>query len=295
VKNNLAPIVLFVYNRPWHTRQTIEALQKNELAEESELFIYADAAKNDDGKESVNEVRRYIETIDGFKKVTIIKREKNWGLADSIIDGVTSIVNRYGKIIVLEDDLVTSSYFLKFMNEALVKYEKEEKVYSVTGYSFSNDIDICSTYFLKITSSWSWGTWKDKWHSFSREDKRLRDCFKDKYLFNYDNAYNYAGMAKEQLKGNLDSWAIYWYASVFMKEGLTLYPAKSFVHNIGFDGSGVHCGVSNLKREYYNFDYKLMDDIVENSINRNRIVTILKNKNSSFINKIIYRINRAWK
>ena len=117
--DDLAPIVLFVYNRPDHTRQTVEALQKNELAIDSELFIYSDATKNENAEQKVNEVREYIKNINGFKKVTIVEREKNWGLANSIIDGVTKIVNEYGKIIVLEDDLVTSPYFLKFMNWAL--------------------------------------------------------------------------------------------------------------------------------------------------------------------------------
>ena len=116
---DLAPIVLFVYNRPDHTRQTVEALQKNELAVDSELFIYSDAAKNENAEQKVNEVREYIKSIDGFKKITIIEREKNWGLANSIIDGVTNIVNEYEKIIVLEDDLVTSPYFLRFMNSSL--------------------------------------------------------------------------------------------------------------------------------------------------------------------------------
>lgn len=132
----ISPIVLFVYNRPWHTKQTIESLKSNELAQESELFIYSDAAKDNDEIENVNEVRKYIETLDGFKKVTIIKREQNWGLADSIIDGVTKIVNEYGKIIVLEDDLVTSPYFLKFMNEALDFYENEEKVWHISGWNY---------------------------------------------------------------------------------------------------------------------------------------------------------------
>ena len=127
---NNAPIVLFVYNRPWHTRQTVESLQKNKMANESELFIYSDAAKNDEAKEKVNEVREYIKSIDGFNKVTIIEREKNWGLANSIIDGVTKIVNEYGKIIVLEDDLVTSPYFLRFMNEALEVYRDENNTKS---------------------------------------------------------------------------------------------------------------------------------------------------------------------
>ena len=112
------PIVLFVYNRPWHTQQTIEALQKNDLASESELFIYSDAAKTEQDSLKVNEVRNYVHAIGGFKKITIIEREENWGLADSIIDGVTSIVNQYGKIIVLEDDLETSPFFLRFMNES---------------------------------------------------------------------------------------------------------------------------------------------------------------------------------
>ena len=146
--NQLSPIVLFVYNRPWHTQQTVEALQKNELAKESELFIYSDAAKSKEAEKSVNEVRKYIQTIIGFKKVIIIKREKNWGLADSIIDGVTKIVNEYGKIIVLEDDLVTSPYFLKFMNEALVFYKDKEKVWHISGWNYPIETNKLDDVFL---------------------------------------------------------------------------------------------------------------------------------------------------
>ena len=133
--NKLAPIVLFVYNRPEHTKLTVMALQKNELARESELFIYSDAPKNLDVKVKTDEVRKYIKSISGFKKIIIIEREKNWGLAASIIDGVTKIINEYGKIIVLEDDLVTSSYFLKFMNEALEFYKNEDKVWHISGWN----------------------------------------------------------------------------------------------------------------------------------------------------------------
>ena len=186
---DLAPIVLFVYNRPDHTRQTVEALQKNELAIDSELFIYSDAAKNENAEQKVNEVREYIKSIDGFKKITIIEREKNWGLANSIIDGVTKIVNEYGKIIVLEDDLVTSPYFLKFMNGALEIYKDEEKVYSITGYSFSDDISLIdTTYFLSITSSWSWATWEHKWQYFKRDKQALQ-----KYIDNKSNRNVFKG------------------------------------------------------------------------------------------------------
>ncbi|WP_082409637.1 glycosyltransferase [Methylomonas koyamae] len=146
----LAPIVLFVYNRPWHTQKTVEALQNNELALESELIIYSDAPKYEDSKQAVLGVRSYIKSIIGFKKVTIIEREKNWGLAKSIIDGVTTVVNQYGKVIVLEDDLVTSQFFLKFMNEALNFYEGEAKVFHVSGYLYPiNNEKLDSTFFFK--------------------------------------------------------------------------------------------------------------------------------------------------
>ena len=120
---NLAPIILFVYNRPEHTKKTLESLKINELASESSLFIFSDGSKNENDKKSVDEVRKYISTISGFKEIKIILREKNLGLADSVISGVTEVIEKYGKAIVLEDDIVTSKYFLKFMNEALDFYE----------------------------------------------------------------------------------------------------------------------------------------------------------------------------
>jgi len=272
-----APIVLFVYNRPWHTQQTIEALQKNTLSNESELFIYSDAPKNESDKEKVQAVRERIHSVEGFKKVTIIEREKNWGLADSIIDGATEIVNKYGKIIVLEDDLVTSPVFLEYMNDALVKYKNERSVFSITGYSHSNDIEnIDATYFLKLTSSWSWATWKEKWASFSRESGLLESCLKNKKHFDYDNSYPYSEMVALQLKGEINSWAIYWYASTFKKEGLTLYPAKSLVNNIGFDGSGTHCLAIERQEKANSFCYQLTDDIDEKDNIRALIANKLK-------------------
>ena len=276
----LSPIVLFVYNRLDHTHQTIESLQKNELAKESELFIYSDGAKTESIQKNVDEVRKYIKTVSGFKKVTIIEREKNWGLAKSIIDGVTKIVNEYGKIIVLEDDLVTSSNFLQFMNDALDYYENEAKVYSITGYSFSNDMeDIDSTYFLKLTSSWSWATWKDKWETFSYKNSIFDVCLNERYKFNYDDSYDYDGMIENQLKSKINSWAVYWYASVYLKNGLTLFPSKSLVENIGFDGSGTHCSKSLFNEKSYNANYNFTDDIFEKDKNRKMISTYLKNRN----------------
>jgi len=177
----LAPIVLFVYNRPQHTQQTVGALQENELASESELFIYSDEAKNEDSRKSVDEVREYIYGIEGFKKVTVIKRKKNWGLANSIIDGVTKIVNEYEKIIVLEDDLVTSRYFLIFMNEALDFYRYENDVFHINGWNNPINTDgLPDIYFSRIIYSWAWSTWADRWKNFNPDSKRYINQFSKK-------------------------------------------------------------------------------------------------------------------
>lgn len=246
----LAPIVLFVYNRPWHTRQTVEALQKNALASRSELFIYSDAPKNEDAEKSVKEVRDYITTIYGFKKVTIIERDKNWGLADSIIDGVTKIVNEYGKVIVLEDDLVTSPYFLKFMNEALEFYEDEKKVWHISGWNYPIRTDgIDSTFLWRTMNCWGWATWADRWQHYEKDvDKIMREFSQEEIRkFNLDGAENFWAQILANKEGKGDTWAIFWYATIFKSHGLCLNPSQTFVENIGHDGSGVHCG---SKRNY---------------------------------------------
>ena len=238
----LAPIILFVYNRPWHTQQTIEALQKNKLAKESELFIYSDAPKNEEAEERVTEVRKYIRSIDGFKKITIIERKKNWGLANSIIDGVTKIVNKYEKIIVLEDDLVTSPYFLKFMNEALEFYKNEKKVWHISGYTPPLK-GINQHFFIKPTSCWGWATWANKWIHFKKDTEFFLNKFDKQKIkdFNLNNTYNYHSHILFNHENKINTWAIFWYATSYFNNGLSLHPQKSFVQNIGFDSSGTHC------------------------------------------------------
>lgn len=250
---DLAPIALFVYNRPKHTEQTITALKKNVLADESELYIYSDAPKKECDREKVQAVREYIKTIEGFKKVTIIERTENYGLAKSIIDGVSDITARYGKIIVLEDDLITEKFFLKYMNDALERYKDNSQVYSITGYSYmGKEIDSLDTYFLKLGSSWSWGTWKDRWEKMDtactgweklKEDRKLRK------QFDYDYSYPFFDLLLRQMKEEkTNSWAIKWYWTIFKNEGLTLYPSVPLVYNAGFDGSGEHCGIEKKKQ-----------------------------------------------
>jgi hypothetical protein len=253
----LAPIVLFVYNRPNHTMQTIEALQKNELASESELFIYSDEAKDDDARESVDKVRKYIGNIDGFKKVTVIKREINWGLANSIIDGVTNTINKYKKIIVLEDDLVTNKYFLKFMNEGLDLYEKDNQVASIHGYIYPID-SLPDNFFIKGADCWGWATWENKWDIFEPDGKKLLKELTVKNLAkeaDFNDSYGFTKMLKDQINGNNNSWAIRWYMSAFLKNMVTLYPGQSYVQNIGFDSQGTHCGKSDIFNINLNTDF----------------------------------------
>lgn len=243
---NLAPIVLFVYNRPWHTQQTIEALQRNELADESELFIYSDGPRDDKARESVRRVREYVKTINnGFKKITIIERDRNWGLADSIIDGVTEVVNEYGRVIVLEDDLVTSPFFLRYMNEALEYYKDNEKVMHIAGYFPSTQTQgLSETFFIRPTSCWGWATWERAWKHFEKNTDKLMKVFTKDMIFdfNMENSYDYYSHILMNKTGKLDTWAIYWYATIFLLGGLSLHPKASFVKNIGHDGSGEHCG-----------------------------------------------------
>lgn len=241
----LSPVALFVYNRLWHTQQVVDALQKNELAKESELFIYSDAPQDSRTKNAVAEVRTYIKTIEGFKNVTVVERKNHLGLSESIITGVTEITNRYGRVIVLEDDMMTSPYFLKFMNEGLNTYEKEEKVISVCGYIYPLGKKYQDTLFLRIADCWGWATWKRSWDLFCADGQALYDNLKDKQLlerFNLDGVFNCTRMLKQQIQGKNDSWAIRWYASALLNDKLSLHPWKSLVRNIGFDYSGTHCG-----------------------------------------------------
>ena len=298
MNKSLAPIALFIYNRPWHTQQTVETLQKNELANESELFIYSDAAKNEQASESVNAVREYIKTINGFKEITIILRDKNWGLADSIIDGVTKIVNEYGRIIVLEDDLVTSPYFLKFMNEGLTMYENEDKVASIHGYIYPID-NLPNTFFIKGADCWGWATWKRAWDIFESNGEKILDELKSRGLekgADFNNSYGLTQMLKDQIKGKNNSWAVRWYMSAFLKDMLTLYPGKSYVQNIGDDDSGTHCGVSDIFRVELSTSNNINRlELVENSDSRKKIEIFFDSINGTFIQKLKTRIKRLIK
>ena len=278
----IAPICLFVYDRLDHTRQTVEALKQNFLAQESDLVIYSDAAKSKYNFHKVEGVRQYIREIEGFKSICIVEREMNFGLAKSIIDGVTKIVNNSGRVLVLEDDIVTSPYFLKFMNEALIYYQNDEKIISVTGHVFPMEGELPETFFLRDPGCWGWATWKSSWELFEPDGRKLLLQIKRKKLeseFNFEGSYNYIKMLKSQIARKNDSWAVRWYASAFINNKLTLYPGRSLVQNIGNDGSGTHGG--NSQRLYgfvSNTPIKINEiDVKENIYVRSILIDYLIN------------------
>ena len=299
IGNKLAPIVLFVYNRLAHTKETVEALQKNMLASQSMLFIYSDAGKDEYDLPKVNEVRDYIKTIDGFKKVTILEREKNWGLAKSIIDGVTEVINKHGKIIVIEDDLVTSPYFLKFMNEALSFYKDQNKVWHISGWNYPIDVSRLEDVFLwRFMTCWGWATWSDRWKHYEKNvDKTIKDFSKKD--INYLNLDNYEKNAWSQVIANkkkiINTWAIFWNVTIFKHNGLCLNPAQSLVVNIGNDGSGEHRDSSNhfltnlSKAKEFNFT----SEIKENSVAVGEIKNFYKSLKLPLFIRIINKFKRV--
>lgn len=244
IQSATAPIALFCYNRLDCLKRTVAALQANELASESDLFIFSDGPKPKDDSAAVFGVRTYLKTITGFRSIHIKEAETNLGLANSIIAGVTEVVNRFGKIIVLEDDLVTSPYFLRFMNEALDFYEKNETVAGIHGYCpFEEEEQIPETYFMREVGCLGWATWKRGWQLFEPDTDKLISQLNTKQLrydFNVYGSYPYYEMLLAQKAGRVDSWAIRWYASVFLKGKLGLQSGRDLVSHIGYQ-QGTHC------------------------------------------------------
>lgn len=247
-----APVVLFVYNRPRHTAEVLNALSSNSIASETHLYVYSDAPRRPDTLDDVQAVRHLIHGIRGFGDLTIIEREDNHGLARSIIEGVTQVISRHGSAIVLEDDLVTSPTFLTFMNHGLEVYKNRPDILSITGFSFPTRFmrfpeSTHDTVYLNIRPmSWSWATWRDRWNRVDWEVSDYSRFISSKDAVRHLNrgGTDLAGLLKLHMEQRIDSWYIRW-AYHASKEGLlTVYPTKSFVNNIGHDGTGVHCGVS---------------------------------------------------
>jgi hypothetical protein len=295
--NTLSPIVLFTYNRPRHTRQTIEALKNNQLALKSRLFIFQDAAKPGHEGE-VNQVSQYLKTIEGFREINIIKRQTNLGLANNIIDGVSKIVNKYGKIIVLEDDIITSPNFLNFMNNALEFYEKDSSIMSISGFTYpfhlpANYPDDVFVFYR--TSSWGWATWKKEWNMVDFKIDKNHAIFHEEKL---KNELKRAGMdlyemLLKQVEGKIDSWAIRFALSHISNKKLAVFPIKSLTKNIGHDNSGRHCGTSNFWEVELGSDF--LPAITNVKLNKEIVKSLQSKLNESKSNNLRSKIRKVFK
>jgi len=246
---SFAPIALFVYNRPQHTERTLKFLKQNELAAESRLFIFSDGPKTDDDVDKVKLVRDLLKTVDGFRSIEIIERKENMGLANSVIAGVSRLVKDYKQVIVFEDDLITSPYTLTYFNDALNRYRTEERVMHIGAYMYHlKENTLPESFFYRAATSWGWATWDRAWQHFEPNIDTLISQFdaKKKSAFSIEYTMNFWKQMMDFKNGKNNSWAIRWYASIFLKNGLTLNPAHSLVNNIGHDGTGVHSGINDI-------------------------------------------------
>ena len=292
-KNKLAPIIIFTYNRYKHFEITLKSLSKNYLSKESELYIFCDGPKNLSDKKNISRIYNLYLLNKSFKKKKIILRKKNIGLKKNITQGVSQILKDYDSVIVLEDDMISSKYFLTYMNEGLKKFKNYSKVASIHAYMYPLKKKFKDKYFfLKGADCWGWGTWKRSWKKLSLNSKKLSIKIKKNNLveeFNYNNSYNYFKMLKKNIKTNR-SWAICWYASMFLQNMYTLNPTTSLIKNIGLDGSGTNCKIDyQMNSKFLNKYHKIANiDLKENNQIKDEIKIFFKdNLNKGIFQKIL--------
>lgn len=295
---DLAPVVLFAFNRPEHTKRTLDALAANALAPRTRLVVYCDGARDVRDKEAVAEVRAVTHAAQGFLSVDVRASERNRGLAASIITGVSEVCRDYGRVIVLEDDLVTSNAFLSFMNEALHRYQDEPAVWHVSGWNYPiEQAGLGDAFFLRVMNCWGWATWFDRWQHYRRDAKALVKSFtrSDIERFSLNGAGDFWKQVELNASGRMNTWAVFWYATIFQQRGLCLNPSVSYVLNIGHDGSGTHGSKSkdiydsNLCQET---ELRLPESIVESPVAIQRITAFLNALRPTVMERVLGRIAR---
>lgn len=304
---NLAPIILFTYNRLWHTKEVLESLVQNKLAKDSELYIFCDGIKDNATKQDIaksQKLQRFLKDFkaqsNDFKNISLTIKDKNIGLADSIINGIDEVIKIHKKAIILEDDIVVSKVFLDYMNESLNIYEKQRKVWSINAWSYpidSNDLDDC--YFWRIPHCWGWGTWEDRWNLYTRDIKWVENNFNkvDIKAINLEGYANYFNDFLLNKNGKIKTWAIFNYLACYKFNALNLAPNISYIKQIGFDGSGVHCGnddIYNAKAINEKFPISFPLEIEENKIALSRIQGFHKNLKKPLISRIKNKILKLY-
>mgnify|MGYP001206233845 CR=1 FL=1 len=281
-----APIALFVFKRPEHTARMLAGLLSNPEFAESPLFIFSDGARNVVEQFAVDAVRTLIADFSHTNK-TIVYAPVNQGLADSIIQGVTQLCAQFGRVIVVEDDLVVSPFFLNYMNTALARYENVSQVMQISGHMFPVKLAVeTDAIFLPFTTSWGWATWQRAWQHMKIEPEVATERLKSRawrHKFDIGGCYPYSRMLAERLAGKNNSWAIWWYFQVFARKGLTLFPRVSLVNNEGFDGSGTHCDTQDIEMVQFSVTAPVKyPEVMDNAIALKTLRYFLR-KNRGFV------------
>lgn len=298
-----APVVLFAYRRPDHLERSLRSLAANSLAHSTQVTIYCDGPRGSQDREAVELTRAVARNAQGFASLTVIEREENLGLAQSVITGVTEVLGSHDSVIVLEDDLVVSTDFLEYMNQGLRLYRDADQVISIHGYMYAVPPILPQSVFLRGADCWGWATWRRGWELFEPDSRKLLeelDRSPDRADFDFNGAFPYRQMLKDQAEGAIDSWAIRWYASAFLQNKLTLYPGQSLVENIGQEGSGTHSeSAPSHEVQATTIGLPLTSvEIVESELARNTVSQTLMSarENSSnsltmFMRKVLRRTN----
>ncbi|MCQ2520943.1 MAG: sugar transferase [Lachnospiraceae bacterium] len=265
-----APVIIFVYDRVDRFIEVYKSLCLNKLINETDLYIFSDAYdERKNNKFGVDQVRDYINIVKSenlFKNIRTVLAETHKGLANSVIDGVTQIIKEYGSVIVLEDDLIVSDSFLDYMNRALVYYEKNSKIWSISGYTLSfhrlNNYKY-DVYGAVRGDSWGWATWKDRWEKVRWDIPDFEEFLEDveaQKRFNYGGA-DMTNLLISQKKGLSDSWAIRWNYQQFRENMISIFPTRSQVKNMGWSGDGTNCDKAILK--IWDTKIKTYDEMVK--------------------------------
>src|SRR6267154_4426952 len=239
----LSAVALFAYRRPVHLRQTLEALRVNPEASGTELFVFCDGAKDASAAAGVEAVQELLQGNFGFAVTHVVVRGSNYGLARNITEGVSEVLKIRETVIVLEDDIIVSPFFLRFMNDALRCYRYNQRVGSISGWCYPLNDQMTETYFIRGADCWGWATWRDRWKVYNPDGPTLLNELRARDLcdaFDFDGAMPFVQMLEGQIAGVNDSWAVRWHASCFLRDMLILYPARALAHNIGQDGTGTH-------------------------------------------------------
>lgn len=258
-----APIVIFTYKKFFSLKKLIQSLKKNKTYKHHKLYIFSDAPKKKNEIKKIKRVRNYISKIKGFKKKKIISRKKNFGLALNITSGISEVLKKEKLAIFLEDDLIVSKNFLNYMNSNLSKYEKNNKVWHVSGFNFNLKINSQETqFFTRVANCWGWATWSNRWKYFKKNPDEILNKWSKKKIeeFNFDDTYNFFSQIQRNQNKTLNSWAIFWYSTIFNKSGLCINPIKSMTKNIGIGKSATNTNKIEkiLNSSVNNTDYKII-------------------------------------